>query len=70
MGNSTQKRRWSKLQNKLEAAMIANEPLKPFLAKIDGIDNATIWQPTEPQWWLEMMAERRRLVSLLEKGCK
>jgi len=30
-------------------------------AEIDLIDEATKWQPSEPDWWLQMMHVRREL---------
>lgn len=30
-----------------------------FLSEIGDIDSETVWQETEPRWWLEMMAAYR-----------
>lgn len=40
--------RWQQLQDKI-------------LKQIDIVDNGTVWQESEPDWWIEMM-EVRRLV--------
>ena len=35
---------------------------RPTIEEIDAIDNLTPWSEIEPNWWLDMMMERRYLV--------
>lgn len=36
-------------------------------AEIERIDKATIWQNTEPEWWIEMMDLQRDIKRLLDR---
>jgi hypothetical protein len=46
--------RWTELRK--IAPTLSDEEV---IIRIDDIDNDTLWQETEPKWWLEMMAFRR-----------
>ena len=37
------------------------DQLKAFLGVLIMIDEETVWQETEPKWWLEMMVVQRQI---------
>ena len=43
------------------------EEMVAIVSKLEIIDKETVWQPVEPEWWLEMMDIKKKAFAAIQK---